>query len=94
MGPNIKIALIIWLILINIIAFFLFGADKGRAKKEAWRISEKTLFGAAILGGSLGAICGMHLFRHKTKHWYFRYGLPLLLLIHLGLGFWLVPMIS
>lgn len=94
MGPNIKIALIIWLILINIIAFFLFGADKGRAKKGAWRISEKTLLGAALLGGSLGAICGMHLFRHKTKHWYFRYGLPLLLLIHLGLGFWLVPMIS
>ena len=61
--------------------FFLMWADKKRAKKGAWRISEKTLFGCALLGGSLGTTVGMHVFHHKTKHWYFKYGMPLIFVI-------------
>ena len=74
---------IIYLIAINVAAFALMGIDKNRARNYRWRISEKTLFGAAILGGSLGAICGMLLFRHKTKHWYFMLGMPLILAIQI-----------
>ncbi|MBQ6197250.1 MAG: DUF1294 domain-containing protein [Lachnospiraceae bacterium] len=83
------IAVITWLCVANLGALILFGADKKRAKEGRWRIPEKTLFLSAILGGSIGAILGMHLFRHKTKHWYFRYGLPAILLVQIGLGLWL-----
>ena len=55
-----------------------------------WRISEKALFIPAILGGSIGAILGMHLFHHKTKHWYFRFGLPLILALQLAVFFLLL----
>ena len=78
-----------WLLLVNLIAFALMGLDKGRAKRGRWRISEKTLFLPAVLGGSLGAIAGMRLFHHKTKHWYFRYGLPALLAVQILLGVFL-----
>ena len=71
--------LLVYLLLVNFIAFVLMGLDKRRAKRDKWRISEKALFLPAVLGGSVGAIAGMHVFRHKTKHWYFRYGLPALL---------------
>lgn len=84
------ILLIVWLVLINLIAFAMFGMDKKRAKKGQWRISEKGLFLAALLGGSIGAIMGMQLFRHKTKHWYFRFGIPLILLLQIGLAVWLL----
>ncbi|MBR3770215.1 MAG: DUF1294 domain-containing protein [Lachnospiraceae bacterium] len=73
--------MVIYLSLINVTGFFLMGVDKNRAKRGAWRISEKTLFGCALLGGSLGTTIGMHVFHHKTKHWYFKYGMPLILMI-------------
>ncbi|MBR5127666.1 MAG: DUF1294 domain-containing protein [Roseburia sp.] len=73
--------MLIYLSLINVTGFFLMWADKKRAKKGAWRISEKTLFGCALLGGSLGTTVGMHVFHHKTKHWYFKYGMPLIFVI-------------
>ena len=91
--PVLTVILIIWLLIINAVAFAMFGIDKRRARNKAWRLSERALFLPAILGGSLGALCGMHLFRHKTKHWYFRYGLPLLLLLYLGLGLWLAGVV-
>lgn len=72
--------IIMYLIAVNLLAFVCFGVDKQRAKKRQWRISEKTLLGIAICGGSLGAICGMHLFRHKTKHAKFYIGLPVILI--------------
>ena len=75
----------VYLMLINIFAFILMGADKRKAKKHAWRISEKALFLAALAGGSAGAVLGMLLFRHKTKHWYFVVGLPLILVLHVAL---------
>ena len=79
----------LYLLVVNLIAFILMGVDKGRAKKEKWRISEGTLFLFPVLGGSLGGILGMKLFRHKTKHWYFRFGFPALLLIQLAAVGWL-----
>ena len=75
----------IYLVVINVAALALFGADKRKAKKHAWRISEKALFLSAVLGGSAGALLGMLLFRHKTKHWYFVIGIPLILVIQIFL---------
>lgn len=71
---------------INVAAFLAMRIDKRRAQKSRWRIRESTLFLLALLGGSLGAILGMRLFRHKTKHWYFKYGMPLILLVQIALG--------
>lgn len=79
----------LYLLVINLTAFALMGADKRRARRGAWRISEKALFLPAVLGGALGGVLGMRAFRHKTKHWYFRFGFPLLLLLQLGGLIWL-----
>ena len=79
--------LLCYLFLINLVSFCMMRQDKRLAKKEgARRIPEKTLFAAAILGGSIGGIIGMHRFRHKTKHWYFRYGFPAILIAQLALA--------
>lgn len=75
--------MIIYLITINAIAFILMLADKYRARKNLWRIPEKVLLGAALLGGSLGATAGMYAVRHKTKHAIFAIGLPLMLIVHI-----------
>ena len=75
--------LVLYLLLINALAFALMGIDKSRARRRAWRIPEKALFLAAAAGGSIGAIAGMFAFRHKTKHLRFVLGLPLILLLHL-----------
>ena len=82
--------IVCYLITVNSIAFALMGIDKKRAKQSAWRISEKALFLPAILGGSVGAILGMQIFRHKTKHWYFVIGMPLILVIQLAVAGWLL----
>ena len=79
----------LYLLLINLVALVVYGVDKHRAKKGKWRISEKTLFLVALIGGSVGAIAGMYLFRHKTKHWYFRIGLPVILAAQLALLAWM-----
>ena len=79
----------LYLLLINGIGFVLMGVDKKRAKRDQWRISEKTLFLPPLLGGTVGAILGMRVFHHKTKHWYFRYGLPALLVLQVVLAGWL-----
>lgn len=80
-----------YLLVVNLVAFALMGIDKRRAKREGMRrIPEKTLFLSAILGGSIGAIVGMRTFRHKTKHWYFVWGMPLILVAQIALVVWLV----
>ena len=71
----------LYLLVINLVGFAMMGIDKNRAKRGAWRIPEKTLFTCALLGGSLGTTLGMSTFRHKTKHWYFKYGMPLILVV-------------
>ena len=74
-----------YIVAVNIVAFLMMGIDKSRAKKHAWRISEVSLFFVALIGGSIGSNLGMQVFRHKTKHWYFKWGMPLILLIQIGL---------
>lgn len=75
--------LFIYVAIINLIGFFIMGIDKKRAIKKRYRISEKKLFMIALIGGSLGSTLGMKKFRHKTKHWYFKYGMPTIFLIQL-----------
>ena len=72
-----------YLLLANFVGFVLMGIDKHKAKKKQWRIPEKTLFLSAILGGSIGALYGMHLFRHKTKHKSFVFGMPAILVVQM-----------
>ncbi|MBR2483129.1 MAG: DUF1294 domain-containing protein [Oscillospiraceae bacterium] len=88
-GPSDHSLLLLYLIAINIVAFLLYGIDKWKAKRDAYRISEKTLLTVAILGGSIGAFAGMHYFHHKTRHWYFRYGIPLIIVVQLALAVFL-----
>ena len=71
--------------IMNILAFCLMGIDKHRARTRQWRIPERVLFGAALLGGSAGAWAGMYLFHHKTRHWYFVVGVPLIFVIQAAL---------
>ena len=72
-----------YFIIMNLIGFALMGIDKYRAKKRSVRIPEATLFIVAIIGGSIGSIIGMYAFRHKTRHWYFVYGMPFILLLQI-----------
>ena len=81
--------LLVWLAAINLVTFAVYGIDKAKAKRGAWRVPEKTLFLLPLLGGSLGALLGMRVFRHKTKHWYFVWGIPLILLAQIALAVWL-----
>ena len=71
---------LIYLIVLNLLGFSLMGMDKQRARRQ------RTLFLAALLGGSVGALTGMYFFRHKTKHWYFVIGIPAILILQAGLA--------
>ena len=77
--------MIIYVLLVNIIGFALMGIDKSRAKKRKMRVPEATLFVVALIGGSIGSIIGMFTFRHKTRKWYFSYGMPIILVIQIAL---------
>ena len=81
-----KYICLIYLILINITGFVIMGVDKKRAIRGAFRISEASLFKVALFGGSLGCILGMQHYRHKTRHWYFQYGMPAILFIQILLA--------
>ncbi len=70
---------LLYVCLINLVGFIWMGLDKWKAKHKRWRIAEKTFFLISILGGSLGTWAGMYLFRHKTRHWYFVVGIPVIL---------------
>lgn len=85
---NLKIFLF-YLLIVNIICLALFGLDKRRAQTGAWRIPERDLFLWAIVGGSLGGWLGMQLFRHKTQHLKFKLGFPLIIVLQLGLLYYL-----
>ena len=75
--------LLVYLLLVNAAGFLLMLVDKIKAKRNLWRIPEATLMGVAIIGGSIGAIAGMNLFRHKTKHAKFYIGLPVILVLQI-----------
>lgn len=87
--PPLTAALLLYLAAVNVVAFAAYGADKRRAKKERRRVPEKTLFLLAAIGGSLGAWAGMYAFRHKTRHWYFVWGIPAILAAQMALTVWL-----
>jgi len=78
-------ALLYYLIVINILTFAVYGIDKWKARQGSWRISEATLLMLAVIGGTIGALLGMQVWRHKTMHKKFKYGLPLILLAQIAL---------
>ena len=85
------ITYLLWyLAAVNLVTFTVYGVDKAKARRGAWRVPEKTLFLLPLLGGSVGALLGMLVFRHKTKHWYFVWGVPAILLAQLALAVWLL----
>ena len=77
---------LLYLLSLSLITFALYAADKSKARRGAWRISEKTLLLSGLLGGAVGALLAMKLFRHKTKHYYFYVVNVLGLILQLALG--------
>ena len=75
--------ILVWLAIINVMSFFIMGTDKRKAIKGGWRVSEKTLFLLAILGGSVGCGVGMIVFRHKIRNVAFIIGIPLIMLLQI-----------
>ena len=78
-----------YLLVVNVVAFMMYGMDKRKAVRKQWRIPEATLLGVAFIGGSVGALLGMQAFRHKTKHWKFKILVPLFLVIHVAIFIYL-----
>lgn len=87
MNTDLKIILL-YLFAINIVAFFAFGIDKLKAKRDKWRIPESTLLSMAVLGGSIGALAGMKVWRHKTLHDKFRIGIPVIIALQTAAVVW------
>ena len=81
-----KYLLLVYLAVMSLIAFVAFGLDKFKAKTNRWRIPERTLFLLAILGGGAGAFLGMKVFRHKTRHSQFVFGIPAIMILQLALA--------
>ena len=79
------LVVLVYLAVMNVVGLAVMGIDKSKAKKNKWRIPEKTLFLVSLIGGSVGTLLGMYLFRHKTKHWYFVVGMPLILAAQIGI---------
>ena len=80
---NVIYVLILYALLVNSLGFYAMYSDKLRSKKRAFRIPEATLFTIAIIGGCVGCILGMYICRHKTRHWYFVYGMPFILILQI-----------
>ncbi|MDD3402185.1 MAG: DUF1294 domain-containing protein [Hespellia sp.] len=78
--------ILIYLLVINLLTILIYGDDKARARRGVWRISEATLLFLALIGGSIGALLGMYLFHHKTKHKKFTIGVPMILLAQIAGG--------
>ena len=81
---------LIYLLAINAVTFIIYGIDKYKAKHAKWRISEATLILLAVIGGSIGAWCGMKVWHHKTMHKKFKYGVPVILLLQVALTVWII----
>lgn len=79
-----KVLLWIFIAVMNVLSYLLMGLDKRAAQDGRWRVPEKTLFLVTALFGGLGGVLGMHVFRHKTKHWYFRVFFPVLLIVQIA----------
>ena len=86
-NPFILHIVILYLVAINVVTFLLYGIDKFKAQRSRWRIPEAVLLGLAVVGGSIGAWLGMMVWRHKTHHKKFKYGIPLILALQIALLF-------
>jgi uncharacterized membrane protein YsdA (DUF1294 family) len=75
--------LLYYFVCVNVLTFLVYGIDKWQARQGKWRISEATLLLLAVIGGSIGAWLGMRVWRHKTMHKKFKYGIPAILMIHI-----------
>ena len=84
MYPSFFYGLLLYGGLVNCFGFFIMGLDKRKAKKAQWRIPESSLFLVAVLGGSAGAYLGMQVFRHKTRHAAFRFGIPIVFFLQVS----------
>jgi uncharacterized membrane protein YsdA (DUF1294 family) len=82
------------IILMNLAGFLIMGIDKKRAKNNDYRISERTLWTIALFGGAIGATAGMNHFRHKTKHVQFKFGLPVLAVLEIGIFIYLFMLLA
>jgi uncharacterized membrane protein YsdA (DUF1294 family) len=83
--------LTIYLLTINLLALIIYAVDKRKAQKGYWRISEGFLLLLAAIGGSIGALAAMFLFRHKTSKWKFRLGIPVMIAVQVAVVIWLAP---
>lgn len=81
---------LIYLLIVNAAGFLVMTADKFYARKNMWRVPERTLIGIAMIGGSIGVLVAMYTVRHKTRHLKFTVGVPLILAAQAGLGLWLL----
>lgn len=86
-NPNVLHIALIYLTVINVVTFLLYGIDKFKAQRSRWRIPESVLLGLAVVGGSVGAWLGMMVWHHKTQHKKFKYGIPLILALQIALLF-------
>ena len=82
--------LIYYLVVINVVMFFVYGIDKWKAKRSRWRIPEAALLMLAAIGGSVGALLGMYVWHHKTLHKKFKYGVPLILIAQVAVVVWIM----
>ena len=82
--------IIIYMIAMNLLGFALMGIDKRNAVRHKWRIPEKTFFIVSLLSGSLGTWAGMQVFRHKTRHWYFVIGIPLIFVLQVFAAYYIL----
>ena len=82
--------ILLYLLLINVVTFFVYGIDKYKAKHAKWRIPEATLLLLAAIGGSIGAWCGMKVWHHKTMHKKFKYGVPAIFILQVAIVVWIV----
>lgn len=82
---NLLHIVLIYLVVINMVTFLIYGIDKWKAKKSKWRIRETVLLSLAVLGGSMGAWLGMKVWHHKTKHKKFKYGVPAIIIVQVAL---------
>ena len=93
MAVNFLWILVIYLLIMNVIGLAIMGMDKSKAKRHVWRIPEAALFLVSLLGGSIGTWAGMYLFRHKTKHWYFVIGMPVIFIFHVMIAVYVFQML-
>ena len=83
-------AILIYLLIINVVAFFVYGIDKYKTKHDKWRIPEAVLLLLEAIGGSIGVWCGLKVWHHKTMHKKFKYGVPVIFILQVVLAIWII----